>query len=262
MDIFDIHQHIPSAKIARDKAAAVSDYEARVRFMDANGIGRAALMPDFYYVMPNGIDDTRRINDQLAEYRARHSDRFPVAIGTVEPRHGEKSLDEIERIVKDLRMSGIVWHHKFQGVCIDDSIMRPYLQKVATLGVPVFIHLFGESSTEAPWRLENLLAEFPGITFVALDGFSTLDRSRQLAAIAKRHGNVVFDNALMLSYSRVGEDFVTSVGSERLCFGSDLYNETMFYGRISWLDATKEYRITDRDKHNILSGNAKRLLRL
>ncbi|MDO8472802.1 MAG: hypothetical protein Q7T05_03185, partial [Dehalococcoidia bacterium] len=116
MEVFDIHQHIPSAKIANDKAAASRDYEMRVRFMDQNGIDRAALMPDSYYVMPNGIEDTMRVNDQLAEYRSKHADRFPIAIGTVEPRHGDRSLDEIDRIVNDLHLNGIVWHHKFQGV--------------------------------------------------------------------------------------------------------------------------------------------------
>lgn len=262
MEIFDIHQHIPSAKITQDKAAAAKDYEMRTRFMDQNKIDRAALMPSFDYFIPNGIEDTRRINDQLAEYQAKYSGRFPVAIGTVEPRHGEKSLDEIERIVKELHMQGIVWHHKFQGVCLDDAIMTLYLQKVATLKVPVFVHIFGESSTETLWRLENLLTAFPMVSFVALDGFSTLDRSRQMKAIAQRHDNVIFDNALMLSFSRDGEGFVTAVGSERLCFGSDLYNETMFYGKVPWLPAIEEYRISEKDRGNILSGNARRLFRL
>lgn len=262
MEVFDIHQHVPSAKLAKGKAAFSADYEMRVRFMDENGIGRAALMPSFDYVMPHGIEDTMRVNDQVAEYRSKYSDRFPIAIGTVEPRHGEASLDEIDRIVKDLGLRGIVWHHKFQGITIDDGIMRLYLEKVATLDIPVFIHLFGEASTEAPWMLENLLDEFPQITFVALDGFSTLDRGRQLAAVARRHSNVIFDNALMLSYSRVGESFVKSVGSERLCFGSDLYFDTMFYRQVSWLHAIKEYVISEKDKHNIYAGNAVKLFRL
>ncbi|MDO8472895.1 MAG: amidohydrolase family protein, partial [Dehalococcoidia bacterium] len=124
------------------------------------------------------------------------------------------------------------------------------------------IHIFGESSTETPWRLENLLAEFPQVTFVALDGFGTLDRSRQLTAVARRHSNVMFDNALMLSYSRVGEDFVKSVGSQRLCFGSDLYFDTMFYKHVTWLQAIKEYAVSERDKENICSGNARKLFRL
>ena len=74
------------------------------------------MMVSTLYRRTNGIKNTMQVNDLTAEYVARHSDRFPVGVGTVEVTHGEASLKELERISKELKLRGVVWHHTHSGV--------------------------------------------------------------------------------------------------------------------------------------------------
>src|SRR5579872_5096830 len=144
---FDLHQHVDApvddhfTEIMSASAWIEKDHSARSKIMDDNGIGKSVLMPGLRtYRKAGGIDSTRKLNDLVAEYVAKHSDRFPIGIGTVEPSHGDASFPELERIAKELKFRGVVWHHQFTGVPIDSPIMRLILAKMAELQLIPFIH--------------------------------------------------------------------------------------------------------------------------
>src|ERR1700730_12656145 len=73
--MFDLHHHVGSLDMvaAAGAARAASDpkEDARIRlaFMDQHNIEQALLMPANGYPTPNGIADTRRVNDAMAAYR-------------------------------------------------------------------------------------------------------------------------------------------------------------------------------------------------
>ena len=146
---FDIHAHVAYpiddnfAETEPVSSYIEREYSARVKLMDANGIGQSVLMPSTQrFRKAEGIENTKKLNDLVAAYVAKHSDRFPVGIGTVEPTHGDKSLKELERLAKDLKFRGVVWHHNVCGVPIDDPFMRPILRKMSELQLIPFIHIF------------------------------------------------------------------------------------------------------------------------
>jgi len=235
-----------------------SDYANRARIMDANGVSMAAILAATGYIQADGIKDTMRCNDAVAAYRKRDPKRFPAACGIVEPLHGPRSLGELERIKHELKLEGVVWHSRFQGVAVDHQLMRPLLKKVSELKLVPLIHTNAESNLEAVWRLERLALEFPELTFVSLDALTTNANSQLTLDIAKRTPNILFDTAHVRGSAYVRQ-FVEAVGSQRLIFGSLFYSQPASYEHCSTIDEIKAAKISEQAKANILALNAKRL---
>jgi predicted TIM-barrel fold metal-dependent hydrolase len=264
MEIFDIHHHLGSligGSLQDEEGWQDRDYANRVRIMQANGVTMSAILAATGYIQADGIKDTMRSNDTVAAYRKRDPNRFPVACGTVEPLHGARSLDELERIKHELHLEGVVWHNRFQGVAIDHQLMRPLLKKVGQLGLVPLVHTNAESNMEAVWRLERLALEFPEITFVGMDALTTNVNSQLTLDIAKRTPNILFDTAHVRSSAYVRQ-FVETAGSHRLVFGSLFYSHPASYERCATLEEVKEAKISKQDLANILWRNARKLFRL
>jgi predicted TIM-barrel fold metal-dependent hydrolase len=264
MEIFDIHHHLGSltgGSLQEEPGWQDRDYQNRVRIMQANGMTMSAILAATGYIQADGIRDTMRSNDTVAAYGKRDPKRFPVACGTVEPLHGARSLGELERMKHELQLAGVVWHHRFQGVAIDHQLMRPLLKKVSELGLVPIIHTNAESNMEAVWRLERLALEFPEITFVSLDALTTNVNSQVVLDIAKRTPNILFDTAHVRSSGYVRQ-FVETVGSHRLLFGSLFYSHPASYEHSATLAEVKVAKISEDDMANILSRNAKKLFKL
>ncbi|HEY5543720.1 MAG TPA: amidohydrolase family protein [Candidatus Binatia bacterium] len=264
MEIFDIHHHLGSlmgGSLQEGDDWQERDYANRVRVMDANGVSMAVILAATGYIQADGIKDTMRCNDMVAAYRKRNPRRFPAACGIVEPLHGARSLGELERIKYEHKLDGVVWHSRFQGVAVDHQLMRPLLKKVSDLELVPLIHTNAESNLEAVWRLERLALEFPEITFVSLDALTTNTNSQLALDIAKRTANILFDTAHVRGSAYIRQ-FVEAVGSRRLVFGSLFYSHPASYERCASLDEIKTAKVSEEDKENILSLNAKKLFKL
>lgn len=265
-DVFDLHHHVGSLDIVgkgpQGAGDMVADADKRIAFMDRHGIAQALLMPSNGYQAPDGIADTRRVNDRVAEYRDRWSARFPAALGTVSPLEGDAALDEIDRCVEVLQMKGIVWHHRFQGCAIDHPWMDALLERVRHHGVPAFIHIIGDSKLESPWKLEVLAERFPDVRFVALDAFSSPDFAHWMPHIARRHPNIVFDTGVMVPVSHMIETFVRSAGAHRLLLGTDFYSSPKLFSSPFPLTEILASDLPDEECALILGGNARLLLGL
>lgn len=264
MEIFDIHHHLGSlmgGSLQEGDDWQERDYANRVRVMDANGVSMAVILAATGYIQADGIKDTMRCNDMVAAYRKRNPRRFPAACGIVEPLHGARSLGELERIKYEHKLDGVVWHSRFQGVAVDHQLMRPLLKKVSDLELVPLIHTNAESNLEAVWRLERLALEFPEITFVSLDALTTNTNSQLALDIAKRTTNILFDTAHVRGSAYIRQ-FVEAVGSRRLVFGSLFYSHPASYERCASLDEIKTAKVSEEDKENILSLNAKKLFKL
>jgi uncharacterized protein len=264
MEIFDVHHHLGSltgGSLQEGDDWQDRDYDNRVRIMEANGVSMAAILAATGYIQADGIKDTMRCNDVVAAYRQRDPRRFPAACGIVEPLHGARSLGELERIKYELKLNGVVWHSRFQGVAVDHPLMRPLLKKVSELKLVPLIHTNAESNLEAVWRLERLALEFPELTLVSLDALTTNTNSQLTLDIAKRTPNILFDTAHVRGPAYVRQ-FVEAVGSNRLIFGSLFYSHPASYEHCATIDEIKAARISDADKENIFSRNAKKLFGL
>jgi predicted TIM-barrel fold metal-dependent hydrolase len=94
-----------------------------------------------------------------------------------------------------------------------------------------------------------------------MDALTTNANSQLPLDVARRTPNILFDTAHVRGSAYVRQ-FVETVGSERLIFGSLFYSYPASYEHCAALQEVKGARITDQDLANILSLNAKRLFKL
>jgi predicted TIM-barrel fold metal-dependent hydrolase len=264
MEIFDCHQHFGPSPMGLEEPPEFSidaDWKIRGPLLAKLGFDAVLLSPSNGFNRPNGLADTRRINDTAAEYRERHPERIVAALGIVEPWYGLAALEEIDRIARELKLNGLVFHHRFQGCTIDHWAMRPFLKRMADHGLVPFIHMAGGSGMELPVGLENLAREFPSMQFVALDGFSSEENGRTIVEMAGRVPNVSFDPALVFHMGRIRE-LVSRYGAERLLFGSNLYPSLGSPGFCTELNYCKALPVDEAERAKILGGNLRRILRL
>jgi predicted TIM-barrel fold metal-dependent hydrolase len=259
MEIVDPHQHVGSltnadsydGREAPPELSVEDDAARRVARMDALGVTWSVLQPSHGYLRPEGIVDTMRVNDHMARYRACAPNRFRL-LGTTEPIHGQRSLEEIDRVA-ELGLDGLSWHHRFQGCFIDSKWMWPTLRRMSELGLVPLFHVNAESSMEAHWRLQRLALDFPDATFLAMDGLWTYERARHILETADLTPNIVWDIGGPIRISV--EEWVRTNGSTTICFsagGSYTGGATVMPPLFTQIE---EANISDDDKANILGGN-------
>jgi predicted TIM-barrel fold metal-dependent hydrolase len=229
--------------------------------MDRQGVDQAILIPGHGYLRPNGVADTRRINDGVATYRDKEPARFPAALGVVEPLYGEAGIDELRRMRDELGFVGVSVHTRFQGVQTDSPLVLAVVRKAAELGLVPFIHAVEGVPDEAIWRTQQVARSVPDTTIVVLDAFSGSEHARQAVIVAQETPNLVFDTSLAHHFMFV-EAMLRAVGPERLVFGTDYYSMMSAPQPSVVLDQIATNDLPAEHKAAILAGNLKRLLRL
>ena len=202
ISVFDVHHHVgdasgalgfPPEETPDPGAYAALELAKRLEIMDAGGVDQAAVIPGHGYLRPNGHADTQAVNDQIAAYRDANPDRFPVAIGIVEPRDGEVSLAELERAEGSLGLVGMSFHTRFQGVSIDNHWVTTYVGAMGELGLLPVIHALDETAEESLWKVGLLASRHPDLTMLVLDGYSTHEGTKHCGHLAATYPNLVFD---------------------------------------------------------------------
>jgi uncharacterized protein len=272
--VFDVHHHVGDASAvlgttvaAIDSSepppadAAAHELKMRLEAMDAAGVDWAAVIPGHGYHRPNGLADTRRINDGIAAYRDANSSRFPVAIGVIEPAYGPHSLPEIDRIADELHVAGVSFHVRFQGVSLDNQWIRTYLDRIVERGLVPVIHAVPETSENPQWKVAAIARAFPEAPMLVLDAFGSHESTKECFHTAEIAPNLVFDTSLAHGFDLI-EQFARVHGSERVVFGTDLYSWPLGRRISPLLSDIHESGLDDAAKRNILAGNARRLFSL
>jgi len=267
-DVFDVHHHVGRAFDALggelaadgDDAAPFARVELadRLRIMDAGGVHQALVIPGHGYLRPDGIADTRRVNDEIAAYRDRTADRFPVACGIVEPTHGAASFAEIARVHDELGLVALSFHTRFQGVSLDSQWILRYLERMGELGLVPILHAMDDTPEEALWKLASVARAHPDLPIVALDAFGGFEATRQCFFVAETAPNIVFDTSLSYNFDFI-EDFARRFGAARVVFGTDLYSHPVGQRISHLLPQILASALPDADKSAILGGNARAL---
>lgn len=260
--IIDCHHHVGqlalgmSGEAVFETAPASAAAQVHAAMLDRFGLAAACVLPGLQYERPHGIVNTRDLNTGMAAYRDSLPSRFPVAFGTVEPLHGlELCREEIGRIADELKLDGLTWHTRYQGVALSDRRMHALLDMAAEFDLPCFLHVFYESAMEAPWMVADLAKNHPETTLVVLDGFSGNTQIQYVMDLADRFERLLFDTAICFPLLRPLDRFVERFGSQRLIFGTDSYADPVSYNSPSVLNELLASTISDEDLENILWRN-------
>jgi predicted TIM-barrel fold metal-dependent hydrolase len=268
--VIDTHHHVGSLEalglsvgtegLSPEEVSQV-EFEARLATMDNTGVDQAIVIPGQGYLRPDGMADTRRINDGMAAYRDRRPDRFPAAVGVVEPLYGERGLEELDRIRDELGLVGVSFHTRFQGVATNSPLVVRLVRRMAELGLVPFVHAVAEVPDEALWKVQDLARAIPDTTMIVLDGFSSFERAGEVLPVALATPNLVFDTSL--SHQAYGlERYVREVGAHRLVFGTDVYSHVTPHRHNETLARVLAMDVDDEARAAILAGNLRRILGL
>ena len=251
-------EHDDTTASAKADAYAKQELDSRLEIMDEGGVDRAIVIPGHGYLRTRGIEDTKTENDAIARYRDRMPTRFPAAVGIVEPRDGEASLEELVRAKQELGLVGMSFHTRFQGVSLDSRWILAYCARMAELGLVPVIHAMNETPEEALWKLAVLARSIPETPVLALDAFGSYEATRECFFIAEVAPNILFDTSLSYNFDFI-EEFAREFGAERVVFGTDLYSHPIGRRISHLLPQIKDSELSTEDKQLILSGNARRL---
>ena len=271
-DVLDAHHHYgdltewggalptatPIGEITSEEYHRI-ELETRLAAMDEQSVHQAVIIGSHSYLRPEGLADTRRVNDGVAAYCKRHPNRFPAGVGIAEPLYGEAGLPEIERVRSELGLVGISFHVRFQGVSMDGPWVHRYVERILDVGLVPYLHAIADSPENALWKVETLAAAFPGARMVVLDGFSNYEQTREILHLAGRQPGLVFDTSLAYSFDVI-RPLIREHGIERVVFGTDVYS--MVPKAINVLDGILDCDLDDKAKSAVLGGTLRGILGL
>jgi len=256
--IIDAHAHLgtdtnqqtmPSLGVMYD----VADGPGLIAVMDETGIDKAVVFPS--HTFGSNLDENyERSNKHVAEAVRTFPDRL-IDFARVDPRYGQRALDELKRCVEEYGACGLKLHPNWE--CIRPSNVRllgPLLDYLSAHKMPLIIYT-GYELTAEPAQSLVLAKAYPDVPVLLSHlGFRLATDS---LIIAQESPNIY------LEVSGVGSGVVNraikQVGAERVLFGSDVP-----YSIPRW--EIEKIRllpgVSEEDKAKVLGGNLLRLLHL
>jgi predicted TIM-barrel fold metal-dependent hydrolase len=278
----------------------LGDY--RISLMDAAGVDMQVLSHGAPSLQKIGadiaVDIGRRVNDRLGEACAKYPKRFAAfaALPTAAP---EAAAKELERCVK-AGFKGAMIHGLSNGEFLDDPKFDPIWATAERLGVPIYLHPSVPDPTVAKIYYERYLEDFPMVIRAAW-GFTVetatiairlvlgrvFERHQALQIVLGHFGETLpfvlwrIDQALKrpgakpLDFRRVfSSNFhvttsgnfsnpallctMMEIGIDRIMFAIDF----PFVDNPDGMNWIPNMPICEEDKIKLLSGNARRLLKL
>lgn len=234
-----------------------SEYAARLAMMKSADVDQAVLMPVNRYLTTDGIAATRRVNDSIARYRDRDSDRFVAALGVVEPLHGDAGLQEIYRLKNELGLVGVSYHTRWQGVATNDPWVFRHVGLLAELQLLPVIHAHAESKLESPSMIGQIAKAFPALPILVMDAMSNNSGLMHLLDVATKYANIYLETSLITSPAAFRQ-VVSEVGAERTVFGTDTYSHRMLTRHTPAV--IRGFGFASEDTARILGGTMRHLL--
>jgi 2,3-dihydroxybenzoate decarboxylase len=241
----------------------------------------------------------RNANDRLAQAIAAHPDRFAAfaALPTPDPK---AAADELERTVTQLGFKGAMVHGLTNGVFFDDKRFWPIFERAQALDVPLYVHPAVPHRAVVEAYYQDYLADFPTLQTAAW-GFTVETATQGIRLVLSGVFDVYPDVKIILGHMGEGLPFllwridhalsrpgnrsvsfreqfsqhfyITTSGNfstpALLCSMMELGVDRILFS-VDWpfvlnIPGTKwmnELQLSADDKTKILSGNAKRLLKM
>jgi predicted TIM-barrel fold metal-dependent hydrolase len=240
----------------------------------------------------------RNVNDRLQAI-AEYPDRFAAfaALPTPDPK---AAADELERTVTQLGFKGAMVHGLTNGVFFDDKRFWPIFERAQALDVPLYVHPAVPHSAVVEAYYQDYLADFPTLRTAAW-GFTVETATQGIRLVLSGVFDAYPDVKIILGHMGEGLPFllwridhalsrpgnrsvsfreqfsqhfyITTSGNfstpALLCSMMELGVDRILFS-VDWpfvpnIPGTKwmnELQLSAEDKIKILSGNAKRLLKM
>ncbi|HKQ29549.1 MAG TPA: amidohydrolase family protein [Burkholderiales bacterium] len=266
------------------------DIDHRLRVMDKQGIDMRVLSlssPNVYdWRGARQVEIARLMNDATAAIVRAHPDRF-AGVGSLPLADVEASLAELERIVGELGLHGVMIGSNVAGVPVNDPRFEPVWARIDALRLPVFEHpMFSpnlqQEEFELPLRVgfifdttmaaarliySGVFERYPNFPYIMahtggalLMLLQRLDNGYRLFPDCRKHISKLPSEYARQLYYDTASFYPPAllmahgiVGAERLLFGSD---DPLIGDDTAVVDGLP---LPAADKAKILGGNAARI---
>lgn len=222
------------------------DFLSMVKIMDRIGM-ESAWISALMSIGP----DYELGNEMVFEAIKAFPDRFKGYV-TLSPYFADKIEEELKKRISQ-GFIGIKLHPGTHIYPVDGANYLCAYKYADEHRLPVLIHTWGERDVRT---VVELAKSYQNVIFIM--GHSGGDLRSMLLAVelAKDVNNVYLDLTGSAMYNGIIEYYVDRIGSERILFGTD-FPFIDPRPAIGWVKSSK---ISEREKFNILKGNAKRIL--
>lgn len=248
--------------------------------MDAAGIDVAVMMPmDRALALGEGaipIEEKNRLCGAIAQ---RHAGRLYSFCG-VDPRR-PNAVEILRRGVTEWGLKGLKLYPPC-GFYPNDPVCYRLYRECVELNVPVLIHTGYavpplKSKYAHPLHIDEVAVDFPSLRIILGHAGMPHAWGSDAISVAIYHPNVYLDMSLWygwLSEEKLVETFALlrdRVGCDRVCFGTDRTGARPTEHLKGWVDTFRalpevgahyNQRFTEEQVHQMLGGNALRLLNL
>ena len=248
---------------------------------------------------PTAVRLARDANDRLAKVIAARPDRFAgfAALPTPDPK---AAAAELERTISELGFKGAMVHGLTNGVFFDDKRFWPIFERAQALDVPLYVHPAAPHSAVVDAYYKDYVKDFPAILNAAW-GFTVETATQGIRLVLSGVFDAYPDLKIILGHMGEGLPFLlwridhalSRPGNRRIAFreqfsrhfyittsgnfstpallcsmmelGVDRILFSVDWPFVQNVPGTKwmsELQLSAEDKTKILSGNAKRLLRM
>jgi len=248
---------------------------------------------------PTAVRLARDANDRLAKVIAARSDRFAgfAALPTPDPK---AAATELDRAISELGFKGAMVHGLTNGVFFDDKRFWPIFERAQALDVPLYVHPASPHSAVVDAYYKDYVKDFPAILNAAW-GFTVETATQGIRLVLSGVFDAYPDLKIILGHMGEGLPFLlwridhalSRPGNRRISFreqfsrhfyittsgnfstpallcsmmelGVDRILFSVDWPFVQNVPGTKwmsELQLSAEDKTKILSGNAKRLLKM
>ena len=248
---------------------------------------------------PTAVRLARDANDRLAKVIAARPDRFAgfAALPTPDPK---AAAAELERTISELGFKGAMVHGLTNGVFFDDKRFWPIFERAQALDVPLYVHPAAPHSAVVDAYYKDYVKDFPAILNAAW-GFTVETATQGIRLVLSGVFDAYPDLKIILGHMGEGLPFLlwridhalSRPGNRRIAFreqfsrhfyittsgnfstpallcsmielGVDRILFSVDWPFVQNVPGTKwmsELQLSAEDKTKILSGNAKRLLKM
>ena len=248
---------------------------------------------------PTAVRLARDANDRLARVIAARPDRFAgfAALPTPDPK---AAAAELERTISELGFKGAMVHGLTNGVFFDDKRFWPIFERAQALDVPLYVHPAAPHSAVVDAYYKDYVKDFPAILNAAW-GFTVETATQGIRLVLSGVFDAYPDLKIILGHMGEGLPFLlwridhalSRPGNRRIAFreqfsrhfyittsgnfstpallcsmmelGVDRILFSVDWPFVQNVPGTKwmsELQLSAEDKTKILSGNAKRLLKM
>lgn len=166
----------------------------------------------------------------------------------VNPNQLDESLDDMERHSSNKRFIAVKHHPDYSGTAVDSPLMEPVLDYTAELGLPLFVHTWGESQINSACAVAK---KYPELTLFLFHMGGDAWRLAVERAVEYPNVNLEFISSIPdPERIRVA---VETLGPERVFFGTDM---TLISPAVA-IGLMKGARLSEADAQRVFSLNAK-----